>query len=81
MLRARSIARAESGRMNIIGIVGIVLILIFYMVYPEPINHFMRWSIHSVIQAVKDAFGTSDDGGAKDAGQIRTKHGPGSTTP
>ncbi len=61
----------QRGDISIAGVIGIALLIVAYMLYPDPIHDFVRFIIHTVLEAVRDAFGNSDDGGAKDAGQLR----------
>jgi len=54
-------------------VIGGLLLLVAYMAYPEPFHEFGRFIVNTLLESVRDAFGTSSDGGAKDPGQIRIK--------
>ena len=64
--------RGEGGA-SLKAAIGILLLLVAYMAYPQPFHDFGRFAIDLVQESARDAFGTSSDGGAKDPGQIRIK--------
>ena len=80
LIYLRTRLRSQSGDVGIGAVIGIALLLVAYIVYPEPFHGFVRMIIDSVLDAVRDGFGNSDkkgQGGAKDGGQLRLKVDPG----
>lgn len=63
----------ESGASNVTAVIGGLLLLVAYFAYPDPFHNFFKFILDTVQEAARDAFGNSDDGGAKDPGQIRIK--------
>lgn len=72
-MTTRRFLAAESAQTAVTALIGGLLLLVAYMLYPEPFHNFGRFLIDTLIESARDAFGNSDDGGAKDPGQIRIK--------
>jgi hypothetical protein len=56
------------GSSYIMPIIGGLLLLGSYMMYPEVYHGFFRWLFDSVFDALHDSFGTGDQSGAGNGG-------------